>query len=137
MVHISSPFNRISQHRTHSAVHSSSPRRSLSVSFSSCTIYQTYHNRHHGHILDFLPCRPIDRPRADSSQPRRQIPSKTEVSRFLGFQHQYQSNSIPISSVSYSMQLSRAARIILVGAPGMSQIHRLSMQEINMGLMTN
>jgi hypothetical protein len=38
---------------------------------------------HYGHILDILPL-PADRlNRADSSQPRRQIPSNTEASRFL------------------------------------------------------
>ena len=43
-------------------------RRSLPISFSSCSILQTCHNRHHGHILDFLPL-PADRSTSSRLEP--------------------------------------------------------------------
>ena len=57
------------QYRTHSAIHSSN-FASLPLRFflEVCTIHQISHNRHHGHILDFLPL-PADRSTSSRLQP--------------------------------------------------------------------
>ncbi len=100
--------------------------RSLPVSFSSCTIHQTSHCWRYGHILDFLPLS-ADRSTSSSLEPAATPNPKQVRSITLSWLRAPTSVNLSIHFLGLiSMQLSRAARIILVGAPGMSELNGLS-----------